>query len=153
MPRDPKNKPLPALTLNADDVVAEILGDADRRQDELKLSPEERKRVIETRRKTQAKQEAARNKAEKQKPNRLHLLLSQDLKGQITEIAELLRIPMSQVVTFLLYEAFERYTRGEIDFDPFLTSSKSPRYDFNLIHPKDAEREEKFSTKKRKTAN
>lgn len=146
-----KDEPLPAITFEADAVVAEILGDASRRQDELKLSPEERKQLIASRRKADAKKEAARQKAQAQLPNRMNLFLPQDLKTQITEQAEQLRVPISQLVTFFLYEMVAQYARGAVEIDPYLRPSRSPRYDFNLLHPRDAEREQKLTTKTRKT--
>lgn len=146
-----KDEPLPAITFEADAVVAEILGDASRRQDELKLSPEERKFLIASRRKSEAKKEAARQKAQAQLPNRMNVFLPQDLKLQITAQAEQLRVPVSQLVTFFLYEMSAQYARGEVEMDSYLRPSRSPRYDFNLIHPHDAERTQKLTSKNKKT--
>lgn len=146
-----KDEPLPAITFEADAVVAEILGDASRRQEELKLNPEERRLLIASRRKTEAKKDAARQKAQAQLANRMNVFLPQDLKAQITEQAEQLRVPVSQLVTFFLYEVVARYERSDLNLDRHLTPSRSPRYDFNLIHPRDAERAQKLTPKNRKT--
>jgi hypothetical protein len=145
-----KDEPLPAITFEADAVVAEILGDASRRQEELKLSPEERKKLIASRRKTEAKKDAARQKAQAQKPNRMHLLLPQALKETLAQLALEHRVTEAQVVTFLLYESLARYEQGQVDLGAYLYPSANARYDFNLIHPKDTERVEKLTSKRKK---
>jgi hypothetical protein len=114
---------------------------------ESRLSPEERKRVAEWRRKEEERKRKAKQKAQAQRENRFHLLLPRDLKKRIAEIALEHSVSESQVATFLLYEALDRYDKGEIGFWGFKHPSKSPRYEFNLIHPKDTERESRKNEK------
>jgi hypothetical protein len=104
---------LPAFNRAADGTVAEILGEAGRRQAEMRLSSDERKMLIETRRKAQEKKDKARRKAEAQKANRLHVLLPKQLKKHVQKLAARYRIPVSQVVAFLLYEGLEQHPDGE----------------------------------------
>jgi hypothetical protein len=138
-----KDDVLPAFTLAADEAVNEILGEADRRQAEMRLSAEERRMLLEARRKAQEKREKARRKADAQRANRLHVLLPEHLKAQVQALAEQYRVPVSQVVAFLLYEGLERYGGEPVDFTPHLYPTRSPRYDANLIHPKDPKRPRK----------
>lgn len=126
-----------------------LMEETERRAEESRLSPQERKKLAEMRRKEEEKKRKAKEKAEAQKANRVHILLPKDLKQIIGEIAREHSISESQVVTFLLFEAVDRYEKGEIGFWGFKHPSKSPRYEYNLIHPKDTERRlrknEKFS--------
>ncbi len=145
-----KNDPeevLPAFSSPADEVVSEILGEAGQRQAEMRLSAEERQMLIEARRKAQEKKEKARQKAQRQNPRRLHVLLPEDLKQQLQQLAEGYKVPTSQVVAFLLYEALGLYPDGEPDFTPYLYPSKSPRYESNLIHPQDPKARQKSDWK------
>ena len=145
---NPKEEALPAFTFAADEVVEEILGDADRRRDELKLSPEERKRVIEGRRKEQAKKERAKQKAAAKRANRTELLLPTNLKAHLAELAQEASVTESQLVTFLLFEAVELYRERKIEIEPYLSISANARYDFNLIHTNDTERAAQLSKKR-----
>lgn len=133
----------------ADEQVAEILSDRQRHFEELRLSREERERLLKMRRREEERKRRAKQKSQAQKENRFHLLLPRDLKKRIAEIALEHGVSESQVVTFLLYEAIEWYDRGEVGFWGFKHPSKSPRYEFNLIHPKDTERESRKNEKSR----
>jgi hypothetical protein len=130
-----------------DEGVRFLLEESQRRAEESRLSPEERKRVAEWRRKEEERKRKAKQKAQAQRENRFHLLLPRDLKKRIAEIALEHSVSESQVATFLLYEALDRYDKGEIGFWGFKHPSKSPRYEFNLIHPKDTERESRKNEK------
>lgn len=130
-----------------DEGVRFLLEESQRRAEENRLSPEERKRLAEWRRKEEARKRKAKQKAQAQRENRFHLLLPRDLKKRIAEIALEHSVSESQVATFLLYEALDRYDKGEIGFWGFKHPSKSPRYEFNLIHPKDTERESRKNEK------
>lgn len=130
-----------------DEGVRFLLEESQRRAEESRLSPEERKRVAEWRRKEEERKRKAKQKAQAQRENRFHLLLPRDLKKRIEEIAVEHSVSESQVATFLLYEALDRYDKGEIGFWGFKHPSKSPRYEFNLIHPKDTERESRKNEK------
>ncbi len=130
-----------------DEGVRYLLEESQRRAEESRLSPQERKKLAELRRKEEERKRKAKQKSQAQKENRFHLLLPRDLKKRIAEIALEHGVSESQVATFLLYEAIDRYDRGEIGFWGFKHPSKSPRYEFNLIHPKDTERESRKNEK------
>ncbi len=134
----------------ADEMVAEILSDANRRQDELQLTPQERKRLADQRRKDAARKARADKKAHDHAPNRTVLLLPTDLKDRLESIANWQGLPVSQVATFLLYEAISQFDTGAINFAPHKTPSYSPRYQSELIHPLDAERRQRRVEKKSK---
>lgn len=141
---------LPAFTFAADQVVEEILGDADRRRDELKLSPEERKRLIANRRKEQVRKDRAKEKAAAKKANRTELLLPTNLKAHLAKLAQEASVTESQLVTFLLFEAVALLEAEKIDIGPYLSISANARYDFNLIHPQDTERAAQLSKKRQR---
>jgi hypothetical protein len=150
---NPNKRPatLPALTdLPADEVVADILSDSERRQDEMKLSPKERQALLAARRRESERQEKASRKAKEQEAHRIFLLLPTDLKERLVGIAGWNGTSVSQVVTFLLYEAVAQYEAGQIDFSGHKSPSYSPRYVSELVHPKDAERQQRRSAQKRK---
>lgn len=131
-----------------DETVASILNEETRRRDEMQLSPQERKRVIETRRKEAARKQAAKEKSKAR--NRVMLDLPINLVERLEKIALWQGVTTSQVVTFLLYEAVSQYEQGAIRFDEHKCTSYNPRYDFELIHPQDAERQKRRSAKKQK---
>ena len=134
----------------ADSVVDEMLRNSERRQNEASLSQEERRLLIEHRKREQARKEAEKNKSKEQAANRLVLLLPKELKEYIARLAEAQRVTQSQVVTFFLYEALLAYRNGNIRFEEYLMPSDSPRYDWMLIHPLDSERFTRFSKKRQK---
>jgi hypothetical protein len=143
------NAILTAFNSPADATVESILNEETRRRDEMQLSPEERKHLIEQRRKDAARKQAAQEKARSQ--NRVTLILPPDLSKRIEGIAHWQGVTSSQVVTFFLYETLTQYERGAIRFDEFKQPSYSPRYDFELIHPQDTTRQNRRSAKKQKT--
>ena len=134
----------------ADEVVADILGDNARKEEEMRLTSKERKALNELRRKGEQRKAQAALKAATQAKNRQQLLLPVALKDDLTRIAEWHKTTISQVVTFLLYEAVRQYHEGKIDFGPYKTASYNARYDAELIHPNDTERLERRSAQKRK---
>jgi len=127
----------------ADEQVAAILSEGERRFEEMSLSREERARLIEMRRKEAEKKRKAKEKAATQKENRFHILLPKHLKQRIAELANEHGVSESQVVAFLLFEAIARYEKGEIGFWGHKYPSKSPRYAWKLIHPNTEEQEKK----------
>lgn len=134
-----------------DEMVASILNEGERRLEEKKLSREERTRLIELRRKEEERKKKQREKSEARKGNRLSIDLPIVLNQQIKEIAQHEGTTISQVITFLLYEAIDRFVNKEISFWSHKYPSRSPRYKWNLIHPKDTERmEEHQEQEKRK---
>lgn len=150
---DPNKYPaiLPALPgVPADEVVADILSDSERRQDEMKLSPKERQALLAARRKESERKEKARQKAQGQKEHRLFLLLPTDLKERLSNLASWNGTSVSQIATYLLYEALALYDAGQIDFNRHKAPSYSPRYTTELIHPNDGEHQQRYSAQKRK---
>ena len=127
----------------ADEMVAEMLEDVTRRQDNARLSPKERKLLQDARRKEQERTAKAKAKAASQADQRTFLLLPAALKAKIETIAMSQGIPVSQVVAFLLFDALGRMEDGDIDFGPYLEPSYSPKYAWELIHPNDSERIQK----------
>ena len=134
----------------ADSVVDEMLRDSERKQNEVSLSQEERRLLIEHRKRDRSRKEAERKKSKEQAANRLVLLLPKELKEQIASLAEAQQVTQSQVVSFLLYEALLAYRDGRIHFENYLLPTDSPRYDWMLVHPLDRERFLRYSQKKQK---
>ncbi len=124
----------------ADEQVADILEDRQQHFDELRLSPPERERLLELRQKKDAQKKQEKAKAEKREANRITTYLPIGLISAIVTIAKREGVTMAQVITFFLLEAVERYDRQEINFWGHKYPSDSPRYEWNLIHPKDQER-------------
>lgn len=133
-----------------DETVATILGDQQRRFDEMRLSSEEKRILREKRRKDEEKKRKEKAKAQAQKPNRTLTYLPVALRERIEQIASDESVSMSQVITYFLFEALERFDKGEIGFWGHKQLSKSPRYDWVLMHPQDTERTEKSSAQKTK---
>lgn len=133
-----------------DEGVRLLLEESERRAEEQRLSPAERKRLAEWRRKEEEKKRKEKAKAESQKANRILTYLPGNLRGMIEHIAEKEQVSMAQVITFFLFEAVERYEKKEIGFWGFKHPSESPRYDWILVHPKDVERMEKIEARKNK---
>ena len=134
----------------ADSVVDEMLRESERKQTESNLSQEERRLLIEHRKREQSRKDTALRKSKEQAANRLVLLLPKELKEHIAMLAKAQRVTQSQVVTFFLYEALLAYRDGRFQFEEYLLPSDSPRYDWNLIHPLDSERFSRVSEKRQK---
>ena len=132
----------------ADEVVADILSENTRRQEELRLTPAERKRLLEDRRRQEERRAKERARSQSQAANRTVLLLPVDLKDSIEKIAAEHGCPISQVVTFFLYEALRSYEAGAFQIHSYKSPSYSPRYTAELIHPLDAERRQRRIEKK-----
>jgi len=104
-----------------DPAVAALMRRQDEKEAEAKTPKAER-----------AKRLKERMKAADRLPGRVNLDLPPALKKQVFELAEAERIPVSQVVAFLLAEGMRRLRSGELTFNPYRRPSKSPRYDWNL---------------------
>ena len=143
-----KGKYIPAIRQlePADERVAEILDDRQQHFDELRLSPPERKRLLEARQKKEARKKQEKEKM--QRRSRATLDMPSVLQESIAAMAGKEGVTFSQVVTFLLFDAIERYERQEITFWGHKHPSGSPRYDWNLVHPKDTERQENLQSRK-----
>lgn len=142
----PAIRPIPP----ADEQVAAILSDGERRLEEMSLSREERNKLIEMRRKAEIKRKKAKEKWEAVKDERVSVYLPKTLQQAIKEIAEKDGTSVSQVITFFLYEALEWYQRGEIGFWGYKKPSESPRYSWILVHPQDVERQVRIESRKNK---
>ncbi|WP_322508783.1 ribbon-helix-helix domain-containing protein [Anaerolinea sp.] len=134
----------------ADEQVAEILSRGERHFDELRLSREERERLLKMRRKEEEKKRKEKEKAKGRKPNKVTVDIPAGLREALESIASKESVTVSQVITFFLFEAVERYEKKEIGFWGFKYPSESPRYDWILVHPNDVERMEKIESRKNK---
>jgi flagellar biosynthesis GTPase FlhF len=127
-----------------------LMEESERRAEESRLSPQERKKLAELRRKEEERKRKAKEKAEAQKANRVLTYIPTNLRETIEDIATNESVSMAQVITFFLFEAVERYQKNEIGFWGYKHPSKSPRYSWNLVHPNDNERNEKIGSRKNK---
>jgi len=134
----------------ADEQVAEILSDRQRHFDEMRLSREERAKLAQMRRKEEERKRKAKEKIQSRKHNRLTVDLPQALREALEAIADGESVTVSQVITFFLFEALERYERKEIGFWGYKHPSGSPRYEWVLVHPKDTERVARVESRKNK---
>lgn len=119
-----------------DPAVDAMLGEADVRRAEQKLTPEER-RKRELHRKRERKRKAAEKAKIKDRRNkRVTYDLPPDLRMQVMEIAKARSMPASQLVAWLLTRALEQFggtAEGLADeLLPYLSPSRSPRYAWNL---------------------
>ncbi|WP_322508291.1 hypothetical protein [Anaerolinea sp.] len=135
-----------------DEGVRLLLEESERRAEEQRLSPAERKRLAEWRRKEEEKKRKEKEKARGRKPNKVTVDIPAGLRESLESIAGKESVTISQVITFFLFEAVERYEKKEIGFWGFKHPSESPRYDWILVHPKDEERKEKIESRKNKTS-
>lgn len=133
-----------------DETVATILEDQQRRFDEMRLSPEERRALREKRRRDEEKKRREKMRAQEREPYRVTVYLPPNLRKRLGQIAADESVSMSQVITYFLFEALERFDKGEIGFWGRKEPSKSPRYEWVLIHPQDTERTEKIPVQKTK---
>ncbi len=135
-----------------DEGVRLLMEETERRAEESRLSPQERKKLAEMRRKEEEKKRKAKEKAEAQKANRVFTYLPAELKETIEKIAAKESVSMAQVITFFLFEAVEQYQKNQIGFWGYKHPSESPRYDWILVHPNDVERMEKIESRKNKNS-
>ena len=132
----------------ADEQVAEILSDRQRHFEEIRLSREDRQKLLELRRKEEEKKRKEKERAKAREKNRITTYLPTALREDIDRIAKKEGISMAQVITFFLFEAVERYEHKEIGFWGLKFPSESPRYAWVLVHPRDVERMENFKSRK-----
>jgi len=144
----PERKPLAAIKPiePVDETVARILEEQQRRFDEQKLSPAERKLLAERRKREQERKRKEQAKAEARKNNRVTTELPVSLINRLKTIAESEGVSISQVITFFLFEALERFEKREFSFWSYKYKTESPRYHWNLVHPKDEERMAKIKS-------
>ena len=107
-----------------DPAVADLLSGMEQRQEESHLPAKDRKKAA-----------RERSKIRERRDYRVTYDLPPKLRQRIKIIAEKEGIPASQLVTLALYRFLELYQKKEIDLSAYKESSKSPRYDWNLIIP------------------
>lgn len=127
-----------------------LMEESERRAEESRLSPQERKKLAELRRKEEERKRKAKEKAEARREQKMTIDIPANLKKEIQLISNKEGVTISQVITFFLFEAVERYQKNEIGFWGYKHPSKSPRYSWNLVHPNDSERNEKIESWKNK---
>jgi hypothetical protein len=76
-----------------------------------------------------------REKIRSRKANRVTYDILPELKQYIRSISEKEHIPASQFVVFALLRFMEDYETGKIDLSPMKKTSRSPRYDWNILYP------------------
>ncbi|GIV64803.1 hypothetical protein [Bellilinea sp.] len=131
-----------------DEGIRLLLEETQRRAEESHLPPAVRKKMAELKQKEEERKRKAKEKWEKAKGMRVSVYLPKSLQQEIQEIAQTEGTSESQVMTYLLFEAVERYKQKEIGFWGYKHPSESPRYDFILVHPKDTERTKKIGSRK-----
>ncbi len=148
----PKGQPqrLPSIDESSDPMVREMLNEVGRKDEEAKLTPKERKLLTSMRKKEAERQQKARQKAEAQSANRMHLLVPLALKNDLEQVAKEEGVSTSQLVTFFLYYAMGDYQQGKIHLKNYKHPSYSPRYEHELIHPQDEERSDRHGQHKTK---
>lgn len=148
MPRSKAQQDKPLAGLQTGDLATRmLLGEAEQRAEELRLSPKERKALSAQRAKQAERERKAQQKAKDQAANRTLLYLPAGLRDELARIAGQEGVPVSQVVTYFLFEALRAYQAGEMDLSQDKAPSRSPRYVANLVHPLDAERRAKLGGK------
>ena len=126
--------------MNFDDVldpaVDAMLGEADERRAEQKLTPEERRKRELQKIRERKKKAAEKVKIKERRVKRATYDLPPDLRSQVMEIADERAMPASQLVAWLLTRAFEQFGGSAEELAdeilPYLSPSRSPRYVWNL---------------------
>jgi hypothetical protein len=118
-----KNESRP-ITL--DPAVANLLAGMEKRQAESQLPRQQRERLVKERTKIQGRRE-----------QRATYDLPPSIREAIRSLSEELRIPASQLVTLALIRFLKSYGADEIQLSQYKQSSRSPRYDWNLIFTKE----------------
>jgi len=109
-----------------DPAVADLINDMEQKQAESMLPRRERE-----------KKSRERAKIEARRDQRATYDLPPAVRKQVKDLAEELRLPASQLVTLALVRFLKGYEAGTIDLSPYLHSSASPRYDWNLVLPEE----------------
>lgn len=109
-----------------DPAVADLINDMEQKQAESMLPRRERE-----------KKSRERAKIEARRDQRATYDLPPAVRQRVKDLAEELRLPASQLVTLALVRFLKAYEAETIDLSPYLRSSASPRYDWNLILPEE----------------
>ncbi len=109
-----------------DPAVADLLKGMQQKQSEAQMPRKERERLSRERAKIQSRRDM-----------RATYDLPPAIREGIRVLAEELRLPASQLVTYALYRFLSDYENKLIDLGKFKQPSRSPRYDWNLIFPEE----------------
>lgn len=109
-----------------DPAVADLLSGMEKRQAEAQLPRRQREKIAKERAKIQARRQ-----------QRVTYDLPPVVRQTIKSLAEEEGVPASQVVTLALLRFLKAYQEGSINLGEIKESSRSPRYDWNLIFPDD----------------
>ncbi len=109
-----------------DPAVADLLKGMQQKQSEAQMPRKERERLSRERAKIQSRRDM-----------RATYDLPPAIREGIRVLAEELRLPASQLVTYALYRFLSDYENKSIDLGKFKQPSRSPRYDWNLIFPEE----------------
>lgn len=63
--------------------------------------------------------------------------LPPELRQRVKELADVQRLPASQLATLALLRFLKDYEAGEVQLGDYKQPSRSPRYDWNLVFPED----------------
>jgi hypothetical protein len=107
-----------------DPAVSALLGQAERRQSEARLSRRERE-----------KKKKERDKIRARRPFHTTYDIPVELRQKIKDIAERHSVPASQVATLGLLMLVKALDNGQVDLGVYKSPSRSPRYDWNLVLP------------------
>lgn len=106
---------------SVDPAVAELLGDAQRRETERGLPLKERQKRVEARKKVKAR-------------NRVVWDIPEDVQAALEQLAKAKGCPTSQVVELILRSGLSMIEAGNWQIDDYpATASRSPRYEVNLV--------------------
>ncbi len=109
-----------------DPAVASLMDSLNERQAEAHLP----RRIREKKARERAKLRARRD-------SRVTYDLPPSLKQCLSELAEGLSLSASQLATLALVRFLNDYQKGEIDVSKYKKPSRSPRYDWKLVFPKE----------------
>ncbi len=109
-----------------DEGVRLLMEETERRAEESRLSPQERKKLAEMRRREEEKKRKAKEKAEAQKANRVFTYLPAELKETIEKIAAKESVSMAQVITFFLLKRWSNIRRTKSVFGATNTLPNRP---------------------------
>jgi hypothetical protein len=107
-----------------DPVVADLLAGMEQKQAESQLP-----------RKVREKKNRERQKIRARRDQRATYDLPPFLRQRVKALAEEQSIPASQLVTLAIMRFFEDYDHDQINLSELKKTSRSPRYDWNLVFP------------------
>lgn len=109
-----------------DPAVATLMESLNEKQAEARLPKRQREKKARERAKLRARRDS-----------RVTYDLPPSLKQTLFDMAEGLSLSASQLVTLALVRFVEDYQLGEIDLSKYKKPSRSPRYDWKLVFPKE----------------